>query len=72
MTLSNSAFLDVLYSNVLGRTPDPDGKTYWQNQLDHGFPRGATLASFSESAENKAIVGSTIASGIVLDPFWLS
>jgi len=72
MTLSNTAFLDVLYSNVLGRAPDPDGKTYWQDQLEQGFPRGAALASFSESAENKAIVGSAIANGIALDPFWLS
>jgi serralysin len=71
-TLSASKFLDVLYANILGRSPDPAGKAYWQDQIDHGFARARVLASFSESPENVAIVGSKIVNGIELDPAWMT
>ena len=70
--LSASQFLDVLYANILGRAPDPAGKAYWQDQIEHGFARERVLASFSESSENVAIVGSRIANGIDLDPAWMT
>jgi serralysin len=66
-TLSNARFLDLLYANILDRAPDPGGKAYWLSELDRGFGRDSTLASFSESAENKVLVGTAIANGIVLD-----
>ena len=72
VTLTASKFLDLLYANVLGRAPDAAGKAYWQDQLDRGFPRERVLASFSESAENVAIVGAKIANGIELDPAWMT
>jgi hypothetical protein len=71
-TLSTSKFLDVPYANILGRAPDPAGKAYWQDQIDHGFARARVLASFSESVENVSIVGSKIANGIELDPAWMT
>jgi glucose/arabinose dehydrogenase len=71
-TLSASAFLDVLYMNVLDRAPDAAGKAYWLDQLAHGFARERVLASFSESAENVAIVGSQVANGIELDPAFMT
>jgi hypothetical protein len=71
-TLSNAQFLNVIYTNILGRSPDAAGLGYWLGELDRGFGRDRTLASFSESVENKAIVGSTIATGIVLDAAWLT
>jgi hypothetical protein len=66
--LSASAFLDMLYANILGRAPDAGGKAYWQDRIDHGFARERVLASFSEGAENISIVGTKIANGIELDP----
>jgi glucose/arabinose dehydrogenase len=71
-TLSASAFVDILYANVLHRAPDAAGKAYWLNQINQGFARERVLASFSESAENVAIVGSQIANGIELDPAWMT
>ena len=35
-SLSNLDFATQVYSNVLGRTPDADGLTFWQGQLDRG------------------------------------
>ncbi len=35
-TLDNSAFLTVLYENMLGRTPDPEGFAYWLDLMDTG------------------------------------
>ena len=72
-TLSTSKYLDMLYLNILGRAPDAAGKAYWADQIDgHGFGRDSTLALFSESAENKVLVGVAIAHGITLDPIWLT
>jgi hypothetical protein len=33
---SNSAFVEALYQNVLGRNPDAAGGAYWTGQLDSG------------------------------------
>lgn len=49
--LSNQAFVDLVYSNVLNRTADNDGLTYWSGQLDAGVDRGTVMVGFSESAE---------------------
>jgi hypothetical protein len=70
--LTASQFVDLLYANVLHRAPDAAGKAYWQDQINQGFPRERVLASFSESAENVAIVGAKIANGIELDPAWMT
>ncbi len=56
--LSFEDFLDLLYSDVLGREPDTEGKRYWLEQLqDPGSPvtRGSIVAFFSESKELKAL-----------------
>ena len=71
-SLSNAAFLDVLYTNILGRAPEASGKAFWQGQLDQGLARAAVLASFSESPENMKIVGAAIQNGITLDPHYLT
>jgi hypothetical protein len=41
-----------VYSNVLGRSPDQGGLSYWVAKLRGGMARGALMASFSESAEH--------------------
>jgi len=63
-TLSDDAFLNVLYRNVLDRDPDTEGKVYWMNELARGVPRENVLASFSESTENMAVVAPAIQDGI--------
>lgn len=50
---SNSAFVTLLYDNVLHRAPDAGGYAYWMNKLTHGVTREQALIGFSESTENK-------------------
>ncbi|PZW49086.1 Calx-beta domain-containing protein [Humitalea rosea] len=62
--LSNAAFVDTLYHNVLGRGPDVGGQTYWEGVLGAGVPRADVLVSFSESPENKQLTAPSVAAGI--------
>ena len=50
-SLDNAGFLDTLYQNVLGRSPDEAGKAYWLEQLGAGTTRGEVLAGFAQSGE---------------------
>jgi hypothetical protein len=50
--LTNAAFVDRVYTNVLGRPGDAGGRQYWLQKLDAGTTRGAMMASFTESSEN--------------------
>jgi hypothetical protein len=51
-SLNNEAFVNLVYQNVLGRTPDSDGLAYWIGKLDAGIiTRGELMAGFSESGE---------------------
>jgi len=53
--LDNGLFIDLIYRNVLGRNPDPQGLAFWTNQLDTGnLTRGQVMIGFSESEEYKA------------------
>ncbi|NBN77292.1 DUF4214 domain-containing protein [Microvirga tunisiensis] len=64
---SDTTFVNALYMNVLGRTADDAGLKGWLDRLGNGsWSRPDVLIGFSESAENKALVGSAIASGIWL------
>ncbi len=62
--VSDEAFLNLLYQNVLGRGPDAGGRAYWMDELADGFPRENLLASFSESLENQNLVAAEIQNGI--------
>lgn len=60
-TLSNGAYVDLVYQNVLGRPPDASGRAFWVNELNTGHrTRGEVMVGFSESSEyrraNKARV----------------
>lgn len=57
--LTNAAFVNQLYLNVLGRPADAAGAQFWGGSLASGASRGAVLASFAESQENKANTIST-------------
>jgi hypothetical protein len=50
-TLTNAAFVQLIYSNVLGRAPDAGGLAYWTGILNQGHPRGVVMTGFSESPE---------------------
>ena len=52
--LSNSAFVDRVYRNVLDRPADSGGLAYWTGRLAAGVPRGQVMASFSQSSEYTA------------------
>ena len=45
--------MTLVYQNVLGRTPDAAGFSYWLGQLNAGISRGAMMTGFSESTENQ-------------------
>ena len=49
----NAAFATALYTNVLGRAPDPTGLAWWIDRLNEGISRADVLVGFSESDENK-------------------
>ena len=52
--VSDSLYVDTLYTNVLGRLPDAEGKAYWLGQLSSGREtRAEALLGFAESTENK-------------------
>lgn len=64
---SDTAFITALYQNVLSRGPDAGGLAGWQQRLaDGSWSRPDVLLGFSESAENKALVGAAIENGIWL------
>ena len=49
---SNAAFVALVYQNVLGRSPDPDGLAYWIRLLNSGLLTHSTLLdSFIRGAE---------------------
>lgn len=50
-SLSDSAFVDLVYRNVLDRAPDPPGRDYWLGQLASGLLRGHLMLLFSDSVE---------------------
>ncbi len=51
--LSNSAFVNLMYQNVLGRAPDPTGDANWVNALNTGaMTRAGVALGFSQSSEN--------------------
>jgi hypothetical protein len=53
-SLSNSAFIDLVYANVLDRAPDSAGKAFWLTRLDNKTKnRGDVMINFSESSENR-------------------
>ena len=54
--LSNDAFVDLVYQNVLGRAPDTGGRAFWLGQLNGGMTRGEMMIGFSESAEYQSAI----------------
>jgi hypothetical protein len=59
-SLSNGAFVDLLYTNGFGRAADAEGKAFWVGALDTGVSRAQVLEGFASSAEAVTVIGSTI------------
>lgn len=56
-SLGNSAFVTLVYQNVLKRDPAPDEVAYWSGQLSSGAKsRGSVMVGFSESAEGRTFL----------------
>jgi hypothetical protein len=62
-SLSNSAFVTLVYSNVLHRSPDSGGLSYWVGKLNaKKISRGSVMLQFSESSENTRKMASEVSS----------
>lgn len=48
---SNSAFVRLVYRNVMGREPDERGAAYWKRRLEGGLTKSSMMLHFSESDE---------------------
>ncbi|WP_426573250.1 DUF4214 domain-containing protein [Aquihabitans sp. McL0605] len=71
-SLSSTAFVDLVYRNVLHRDADAAGRAYWVAKLDKGaVSRGQVVLNFSESSENvtkmRSEVGSVLLRSAMLD-----
>lgn len=55
--LGDPEFVDLIYGNVLGRTPDPAGYAYWLGLVSTSISRTDLLVGFSESPEFVALTG---------------
>jgi len=56
--VSDDAFVELVYQNVLDRSPDAGGLSHWTNQLATGvLTRGEVMLGFSDSAEFKTTTG---------------
>ena len=68
--LNDSDFVDALYDNVLGRSPDDFERDYYTDRFSRAendplwMDRAASLIGFSESPENMNIVNDDILNGI--------
>jgi lysophospholipase L1-like esterase len=49
--LTDPQFVALVYANVLGRTPDQAGNSFWLGQMARGMTRGQVMTRFSESPE---------------------
>lgn len=54
---SDQGFVDLLYRNVLGRSPDRGGRAFWLDQLESGMDRRRVVVLFSESPEFVSLTG---------------
>ncbi|MEM6680594.1 MAG: DUF4214 domain-containing protein, partial [Pseudomonadota bacterium] len=52
--LDDTALLDQLYSNILGRAADPSGRDYWLGEMAAGLDRGTLVYFMATSPENRA------------------
>lgn len=54
--LDSAGYIDQLYTQLLGRSAETAGKTYWKEQLENGQSRSDLLLSLSESQEYRQLM----------------
>lgn len=60
-SLDNGQFVDLIYTNLFNRAPDPGGRAYWVSELDAGNrTRGEVMAFFSDSQEYRELMAHKI------------
>lgn len=64
--LDNTAFIERLYDNVLGRAAEPAGLLYWSDVLEQGADRADILTELTNSAENIARTAAATDDGVWL------
>jgi serpin B len=52
---TGTGFIDGLYRDLLHRTPDAVGSTYWTGQLDQGVPPATIATQIMASPEGRAV-----------------
>ncbi len=63
--VTDTAYINAMYRNVLGRDADQGGLDGWQGRLNDGsWNRTTLLIGFSESPENINLLANQIANGI--------
>ena len=55
-TMTDSQFLDLLYSQAFGRAADDGGKAYWLDKMAHGVTHDSVAIYFAESTEASVVV----------------
>src|SRR5205807_609586 len=50
---TGDAWVKGMYHDLLGRTPDQDGVSYWVDQLAHGADASLVALGFAASAERE-------------------
>jgi len=58
--LSDDAFVDLLYQNALGRSPDDAGKAFWLEQLQSGVSRAEVALDIVGSPEAADTIDSVL------------
>ncbi|MCU1352329.1 MAG: domain protein beta Propeller [Acidimicrobiales bacterium] len=65
-SLSNQAFVKLVYKNVLDRNADANGLAFWTKKLDDkAKTRGDVMAGFSESPEAKRLLAPQVDSVLI-------
>lgn len=63
---TNAGYVDLLYRNVLGRSADANGSSYWNNRLNSGHvSRAGLMVQLSESSENKTKTAAKVEAAVV-------
>ncbi|WP_447926432.1 DUF4214 domain-containing protein [Vreelandella sp. EE27] len=55
--IQDDAFVDLMYSNVLEREADAEGREFWVGELESGADQGAVMIGFTESQESLMMYG---------------
>ncbi len=67
--VTNSKFVGLLYNNILHRDGEKAGVDWWVGNLNNGASQAGVLYGFSDSAENKTNLVTTVANGFDYVPF---